>query len=56
MYNVKDMGCMLKSMSIYQNDSNGTIKFNFVTSCLAFRVSILIESKGQIHISIWVFD
>ena len=48
--------CMLKSMSIYQNDSDGTIKFNFVTSCLAFRVSILIESKGQIHISIWVFD
>ena len=24
---------MLKSMSIYQKDNKGTIKFNFVTSC-----------------------
>ena len=30
---------MLKSMSIHQNDSKGTVKFNFVTTCLAFRGS-----------------
>ena len=31
---------MLKSMSIHQKDSKGTIKPNFGTSCLAFRGSI----------------
>ena len=40
MYNVKDMSWMLKSMSIHQNDSKGTVKPNFGTSCLAFRGSI----------------
>ena len=40
MYNVNDMSWMLKSMSIHQKDSKGTIKPNFGTSCLAFRGSI----------------
>ena len=35
MYNVKDMGWILKSMEIYHMDSKGIVKFNFVTSCLA---------------------
>ena len=33
---------MLKSMSIHQKNNNGIVKSNFVTSCLAFRSSILI--------------
>ena len=40
MYNVREMGWMLKSMSIYQRDSKGIVKSNFVTSCLAFWGSI----------------
>ena len=40
MYNVRDMGRMLKSMSIHQRDSKRIVKSNFVTSCLAFRGSI----------------
>ena len=39
MYNVRDMGCMLKSMPIHQRDSKEIVKFNFVTSCFAFRGS-----------------
>ena len=31
---------MLKSMLIYQRDSKGIVKSNFVTSCLTFRGSI----------------
>ena len=31
---------MLKSMSIHQRDNKGTVKSNFVASCLAFRGSI----------------
>ena len=31
---------MLKSMSIHQRDSNRTTKSNFITSYLAFKVSI----------------
>ena len=31
---------MLKSMSIHQKDSKGTVKPNFGTSCLSFRGSI----------------
>ena len=41
MYNVRDMGWILKSMAIYQKNSKGTIKSNFVASCLTFRGSIL---------------
>ena len=44
MYNIRDMGRMLKSMSIYQKDRKGIVKSNYVTSCLAFRVSIPIEA------------
>ena len=40
MYNVRDMGWMIKSMSIHQMDSKEIIKFNFITSCLAFMGSI----------------
>ena len=38
--NVRDMAWMFNSMSIYQKDSKGEIKSNFVTSYLAFRDSI----------------
>ena len=40
MYNVRDMGWMLKSMLIHQSDSKWIIKSNFVTSCIAFKGSI----------------
>ena len=36
MYNVRDIGWMHKSMLIYQKDSKGIVKSNFVTSRLAF--------------------
>ena len=42
---------MLKSMSIYQNDSKEIIKSNFVTSFLAFRGSILIICRLSDHTS-----
>ena len=35
--NVRDMSWMLKSMSMHKRDSKGTIKSDFVTSCLTFR-------------------
>ena len=41
-----------QSMSIYQNDSKGIIKSNFVSSCLAFRGSIPINSIYLIRL--WV--
>ena len=40
MYKIRDMGRMLKSMSIHQEDGKRTIKSNFVTSCLALRGTI----------------
>ena len=43
MYNVRDMGWMLKSMSILWKDGKIIIKSNFVSSCLAFRGSISIN-------------
>ena len=38
---------MLKSMSIHQKDNDGIVKSNFVTSCLAFRISITTLSHGS---------
>ena len=49
MYNVRDMDWILKSMSIRQNDNKGVVKSNFVTSCLAFRGSILIGNSSLTH-------
>ena len=40
MYNVRDMDIMLKSMSIHKMDSKGLVKFDFITSYLAFKDSI----------------
>ena len=45
MYNVRDMGWMLKSMLIHQNDSKMIVNSNFVTLYLAF--------KGSIPIAPW---
>ena len=39
---IGDIGWMLKSMTIYQRNSKGIVKSNFVTSCLAFGGSISI--------------
>ena len=48
---------MLKLMSMCKRHSKGIVKFNFVTSCLAFRGSILIvivpKHKFEINILIW---
>ena len=43
---------MLKSMLIYQGDSKGIVKSNFVTSCLAFRGSIPTHlfSSNKMHV------
>ena len=40
MYNVRDLNLMLKSMSIHKMDSKGLVKFDFITSYLAFKDSI----------------
>ena len=40
MYNVRDMDIMFKSMSIHKMDSKGLVKFDFITSYLAFKDSI----------------
>ena len=40
MYNVRDMGWMLKFMSMHKMDSKRIVKSNFFTSCLAFSGSI----------------
>ena len=45
MYNASDMDWMIKSMLINKRDNKGTMKFNFVTSCLAFRISITLKKK-----------
>ena len=40
MYNVRDLNLMLKSMSMHKNDNKGLVKFDFITSYLAFKNSI----------------
>ena len=40
---------MIKSKPIHQKDSIGTIKSNFVTSCLAFRGLIPINPTSSIE-------
>ena len=40
MYNVRNMDIMLKSMSTHKMDSKGLVKFDFITSYLAFKDSI----------------
>ena len=38
---------MFKSMLIYQKDSKRIVKFNFVTSCLAFRGLVPTRTYGE---------
>ena len=54
MYNVRDMGWMLKSMLIHQSDNKWIIKSNFVTSWLAFMglIPIVLTSYLQYLVSI----
>ena len=49
---------MLKLMSMRKKDSKGTIKSNFVTSCLAFRVSIptkKVKKKKKSTFDSWLY-
>ena len=40
MYNTSDIGRILKSTSMHKKNNKGTMKSNFVVSCITFRGSI----------------